>query len=138
LLNGVKIDNRPIRVDLLVSAANIAAQPKQSSLADRVTEVQLRRAYLDKYLQYQTTQEGQAQAANPITMQLTLPERYAARVLVMVAAAASVRRRRPSKSSTLRWLLRWPTTGWGKESPYRELCTQDRLVPCLPQREDGS
>jgi THO complex subunit 4 len=36
-LNGVKIDNRPIRVDLLVSAANIAAQPKQSSLADRVT-----------------------------------------------------------------------------------------------------
>ena len=36
-LNGVKIDNRPIRVDLLVSAANMPAQPKQSSLADRVT-----------------------------------------------------------------------------------------------------
>ncbi|KAF2995844.1 hypothetical protein E8E13_002892 [Curvularia kusanoi] len=37
-LNGVKIDNRPIRVDLLVSAANMPAQPKQSSLADRVTQ----------------------------------------------------------------------------------------------------
>jgi len=37
-LNGVKIDNRPIRVDLLVSAANMPAQTKQSSLADRVTQ----------------------------------------------------------------------------------------------------
>ncbi|KAF3043140.1 hypothetical protein E8E12_003879 [Didymella heteroderae] len=37
-LNGVKIDNRPIRVDLLVSAANVPAQTKQSSLADRVTQ----------------------------------------------------------------------------------------------------
>lgn len=36
-LNGVKIDNRPIRVDLLVSAANVPASSKQSSLADRVT-----------------------------------------------------------------------------------------------------
>ncbi|KZM28192.1 RNA-binding RNA annealing protein [Ascochyta rabiei] len=36
-LNGVKIDNRPIRVDLLVSAANVPAT-KQSSLADRVTQ----------------------------------------------------------------------------------------------------
>ncbi|XPS74909.1 RNA-binding RNA annealing protein [Ascochyta lentis] len=37
-LNGVKIDNRPIRVDLLVSAANVPAPTKQSSLADRVTQ----------------------------------------------------------------------------------------------------
>lgn len=40
-LNGVKIDNRPIRVDLLVSAANVPAQTKQSSLADRVTYASL-------------------------------------------------------------------------------------------------
>jgi THO complex subunit 4 len=38
-LNGVKIDNRPIRVDLLVSAANVPATAKPSSLADRVTYV---------------------------------------------------------------------------------------------------
>ncbi|KAF1364921.1 hypothetical protein EJ07DRAFT_79398, partial [Lizonia empirigonia] len=36
-LNGVKIDNRPLRVDLLVSAANVPASTKPSSLADRVT-----------------------------------------------------------------------------------------------------
>lgn len=37
-LNGVKIDNRPLRVDLLVSAANVPASTKQSSLVDRVTQ----------------------------------------------------------------------------------------------------
>ncbi|OSS45574.1 hypothetical protein B5807_09536 [Epicoccum nigrum] len=37
VLNGCKIDNRPVRVDLLVSAANLPAQPKQSSLVDRVS-----------------------------------------------------------------------------------------------------
>jgi len=34
-LNGVKIDNRPIRVEMLVSAAHIPATT--TSLADRVT-----------------------------------------------------------------------------------------------------
>lgn len=38
-LNGVKIDNRPLRVDLLVSAANVPTSTKPSSLADRVTYV---------------------------------------------------------------------------------------------------
>lgn len=37
-LQGVKIDNRLIRVDVLVSAANAVAQP-QTNLADRVTYV---------------------------------------------------------------------------------------------------
>ncbi|KAF1970316.1 hypothetical protein BU23DRAFT_214226 [Bimuria novae-zelandiae CBS 107.79] len=36
-LQGVKIDNKPIRVEMLVSAAAVAAQP-QSSFADRVTQ----------------------------------------------------------------------------------------------------
>ncbi|KAL1599642.1 RNA-binding RNA annealing protein [Paraconiothyrium brasiliense] len=35
-LQGVKIDNKPIRVEMLVSAAAVATQP-QSSFADRVT-----------------------------------------------------------------------------------------------------
>jgi THO complex subunit 4 len=35
-LQGVKIDNKPIRVEMLISAATVAAQP-QSSFADRVT-----------------------------------------------------------------------------------------------------
>lgn len=37
-LNGVKIDNRPIRVEMLVSAANLPAVTTPS-LADRVTYV---------------------------------------------------------------------------------------------------
>ncbi|KAJ4301895.1 RNA-binding RNA annealing protein [Kalmusia sp. IMI 367209] len=37
-LQGVKIDNRPIRVEVLVSAANVAVQAPQNSLADRVTQ----------------------------------------------------------------------------------------------------
>lgn len=37
-LNGVKIDNRPIRVELLVSAANIPTPARQPSLAERVTQ----------------------------------------------------------------------------------------------------
>ncbi|KAF2833282.1 hypothetical protein CC86DRAFT_451031 [Ophiobolus disseminans] len=36
-LNGVKIDNRPVRVEMLVSAANLPATSTASSLADRVT-----------------------------------------------------------------------------------------------------
>ena len=36
-LNGVKIDNRPIRVEMLVSAANLPATTASTSLADRVT-----------------------------------------------------------------------------------------------------
>jgi len=36
-LNGVKIDNRPVRVEMLVSAANLAATATPASLADRVT-----------------------------------------------------------------------------------------------------
>ncbi|KAF2679977.1 hypothetical protein K458DRAFT_374053 [Lentithecium fluviatile CBS 122367] len=36
-LQGVKIDGRPIRVEVLVSAANVAARP-QPSLAERVTQ----------------------------------------------------------------------------------------------------
>ncbi|KAJ4354588.1 RNA-binding RNA annealing protein [Didymosphaeria variabile] len=35
-LQGVKIDNKPIRVEMLVSAAAVASQP-QSSFADRIT-----------------------------------------------------------------------------------------------------
>jgi THO complex subunit 4 len=38
-LNGVKIDNRPVRVEMLISAANIPAAASQPSLADRVTYV---------------------------------------------------------------------------------------------------
>jgi THO complex subunit 4 len=38
-LNGVKIDNRPVRVEMLVSAANLPAASAQPSLADRVTYV---------------------------------------------------------------------------------------------------
>lgn len=38
-LNGVKIDNRPIRVEMLVSAANIPPPAAKPSLADRVTYV---------------------------------------------------------------------------------------------------
>lgn len=38
-LNGVKIDNRPVRVEMLVSAANLPAATAQPSLADRVTYV---------------------------------------------------------------------------------------------------
>jgi THO complex subunit 4 len=38
-LNGVKIDNRPVRVEMLVSAANLPAAASQPSLADRVTYV---------------------------------------------------------------------------------------------------
>ncbi|KAH7085959.1 hypothetical protein BKA63DRAFT_30012 [Paraphoma chrysanthemicola] len=37
-LNGVKIDNRPVRVEMLVSAANLPAAAAQPSLADRVTQ----------------------------------------------------------------------------------------------------
>lgn len=37
-LNGVKIDNRPVRVEMLVSAANIPPAAAQPSLADRVTQ----------------------------------------------------------------------------------------------------
>ncbi|KAH8731079.1 hypothetical protein GQ44DRAFT_746435 [Phaeosphaeriaceae sp. PMI808] len=37
-LNGVKIDNRPIRVEMTVSAANVPAVAAQPSLADRVTQ----------------------------------------------------------------------------------------------------
>ena len=38
-LNGVKIDNRPIRVEMLVSAASISATAApQTSLMDRVTQ----------------------------------------------------------------------------------------------------
>jgi THO complex subunit 4 len=39
VLNGVKIDNRPIRVDMLVSAANVVPASRQPSLAERVTYV---------------------------------------------------------------------------------------------------
>ncbi|KAJ4367402.1 RNA-binding RNA annealing protein [Neocucurbitaria cava] len=39
-LNGVKIDGRPVRVEMLVSAANIPLQARQPSLAERVTYVQ--------------------------------------------------------------------------------------------------
>lgn len=38
-LNGVKIDNRPVRVEMLVSAANLPPASAQPSLADRVTYV---------------------------------------------------------------------------------------------------
>jgi hypothetical protein len=38
-LNGVKIDNRPVRVEMLVSAANLPAAASQPSLAERVTYV---------------------------------------------------------------------------------------------------
>jgi THO complex subunit 4 len=38
-LNGVKIDGRPIRVEMLVSAANLPAASTQPSLAARVTYV---------------------------------------------------------------------------------------------------
>ncbi|KAH7385739.1 hypothetical protein BKA66DRAFT_569575 [Pyrenochaeta sp. MPI-SDFR-AT-0127] len=37
-LNGVKIDNRPVRVEMLVSAANLPPPARQPSLADRVTQ----------------------------------------------------------------------------------------------------
>ncbi|KAH4039657.1 hypothetical protein HBH98_174050 [Parastagonospora nodorum] len=37
-LNGVKIDGRPIRVEMLVSAANLGAAAAQPSLAERVTQ----------------------------------------------------------------------------------------------------
>ncbi|KAL5118291.1 RNA-binding RNA annealing protein [Pleosporales sp. CAS-2024a] len=37
-LNGVKIDGRPVRVEMLVSAANLPAAVAQPSLADRVTQ----------------------------------------------------------------------------------------------------
>lgn len=37
-LNGVKIDSRPVRVEMLVSAANLPATAGSSSLADRVTQ----------------------------------------------------------------------------------------------------
>lgn len=36
-LNGVKIDNRPVRVEMLVSAANLPPAAAQPKLADRVT-----------------------------------------------------------------------------------------------------
>lgn len=38
-LNGVKIDGRPVRVEMLVSAAALPAATRPSSLADRVTYV---------------------------------------------------------------------------------------------------
>jgi THO complex subunit 4 len=59
-LNGVKIDNRPIRVDLLVSAANAPAPIKQASLADRVTYVPLLTFNWIPAYKIQTTEEGQA------------------------------------------------------------------------------
>ncbi|KAI4708363.1 hypothetical protein J4E89_006987 [Alternaria sp. Ai002NY15] len=37
-LNGVKIDGRPVRVEMLVSAAALPAATRPSSLADRVTQ----------------------------------------------------------------------------------------------------
>ncbi|KAH7414432.1 hypothetical protein DE146DRAFT_35228 [Phaeosphaeria sp. MPI-PUGE-AT-0046c] len=37
-LNGVKIDNRPVRVEMLVSAANLPTSAAQPSLADRATQ----------------------------------------------------------------------------------------------------
>ncbi|OAL50762.1 hypothetical protein IQ07DRAFT_643983 [Pyrenochaeta sp. DS3sAY3a] len=37
-LNGVKIDNRPIRVEMLVSAANLPPPARQPTLAERVTQ----------------------------------------------------------------------------------------------------
>ncbi len=40
-LNGVKIDNRPVRVEMLVSAANLPPPAPQPSLADRVTYVSI-------------------------------------------------------------------------------------------------
>lgn len=36
-LQGVKIDNRPIRVEMLVSAANVPPPAPQPTLAERVT-----------------------------------------------------------------------------------------------------
>jgi THO complex subunit 4 len=38
-LNGVKIDNRPVRVEMLVSAANLPPTTSTPSLAERVTYV---------------------------------------------------------------------------------------------------
>lgn len=38
-LDGVKIDGRPVRVEMLVSAAAIPATTRPASLADRVTYV---------------------------------------------------------------------------------------------------
>lgn len=38
-LNGVKIDNRPVRVEMLVSAANLPPAAPKQTLADRVTYV---------------------------------------------------------------------------------------------------
>lgn len=40
-LNGVKIDGRPVRVEMLVSAANLPPPARQPSLAERVTYVYL-------------------------------------------------------------------------------------------------
>ncbi|CAO2650458.1 Nn.00g017500.m01.CDS01 [Neocucurbitaria sp. VM-36] len=37
-LNGVKIDGRPVRVEMLVSAANLPPPARQPSLAERVTQ----------------------------------------------------------------------------------------------------
>ena len=37
-LNGVKIDNRPVRVEMILSASALPATTRPSSLADRVTQ----------------------------------------------------------------------------------------------------
>lgn len=36
-LQGVKIDSRPIRVEMVVNAANVLATSRANTLADRVT-----------------------------------------------------------------------------------------------------
>jgi RNA recognition motif-containing protein len=63
-LNGVKIDNRPVRVEMLVSAANLPAAAPQASLADRVTYV-IHSLMSSLHTNIaQSRQEGQTQACH--------------------------------------------------------------------------
>jgi RNA recognition motif-containing protein len=69
-LNGVKIDNRALRVEMLVSAANLPAAAEKPSLADRITYVYTLQLtanvhYTDS-LQQQQQQGQQAEAGHRV------------------------------------------------------------------------
>ena len=128
-LNGVKIDNRPIRVDLLLSAANVPPPTKQSSLADRVTYV--RTAPSIRFLLTVVDNRRKISLSLQLLPRLLLPPakdevRVLVAVAVVVAAAASVRRRRPSRSLT----PRWPTTSL----PLREVTMPWSVTVLRPHR----